>query len=126
MKNRVLIVDDEEILLDLYEQNLEKFGYLVERAESGNEAIEKLSNMDFNLVLSDIKMPNGDGKDVLNHVRNKLNLEIPVIMLTKYTNGTSKKFMGLGADTILFKPISMDDLMNTIMIYLPSAKDKSA
>lgn len=126
MGNNVLIVDDEISLLEIYERIIKDFGYNVIKANSGDEAIRALNTHAIDLVLSDMRMANGDGLDVIKHVRNELQSHIPVIILTGFSNQSQNEIIAQGADTILFKPISLNDLINTILIYLPQTKQASA
>ncbi|RME26369.1 MAG: response regulator, partial [Deltaproteobacteria bacterium] len=65
----ILVVDDEEIVGKRLRQVLEKAGYEVEVFTSGREAVERLSEREFDIVVSDIRMDDVDGMDVLDAVR---------------------------------------------------------
>ncbi|HEX2695899.1 MAG TPA: response regulator, partial [Acidobacteriota bacterium] len=79
----ILIVDDEKSLLDLLSVVFKKEGYGVKTAISGPRAREILEKEDVDLVITDIKMPQMSGMDVLKFVKGR-DSEIPVIMITAY------------------------------------------
>jgi CheY-like chemotaxis protein len=80
MKNRVLVVDDEDGIRLLYKKELEEEGCKVELAASGEEAIERLSNNSIDLVLLDIKMPGMDGFEVLRIVKERWYFARPTLI----------------------------------------------
>src|SRR5205809_8126465 len=80
-KGRVLIVDDEPGLLEIYGDLLEKAGYQVETAGDGRAALKRLLSGQFNLVLSDISMPDMDGLHLLRAVREH-DLDVPIVLMT--------------------------------------------
>src|SRR4030042_2150633 len=84
-KEKVLIIDDEEYILNLSRDILTKSRYTVKTAHNGNEGIKLFEKEPFDLILTDIKMPKIDGLDVIRHVRT-VNKEIPIIVITG--NGT--------------------------------------
>lgn len=82
-KKVILTIDDEEHILDLLEYNLEKNGYEVLRAETGEKGLAILKTMQVDLVLLDYMLPGMDGIEVLKSLRADKNLSaMPVIMLT--------------------------------------------
>ena len=81
---RILLVDDMRDVRLLYERRLEREGFRVETASSGNEAIGKLGHgHGFHLVITDLNMPDGDGRDLVEHIRDSShNQLLPVLMFT--------------------------------------------
>src|SRR5204862_4580347 len=77
---RLLVVDDEENLRITTAAILEKEGYTVHTASSGDEAIALLGNADYDLVLTDLHMEHGEGLAVLNEIRRKAPLTISVVL----------------------------------------------
>ncbi len=71
VKNRILVVDDEEALRMVLSSELEGEGYKVSNAADGQEAINTLTSNEFDLVLLDIKMPNVDGFEVLKYIKER-------------------------------------------------------
>jgi CheY-like chemotaxis protein len=80
---KILIVDDEESIRFLYKEELEEEGYLVECAQNGEEALEKLSIFKPDLISLDIKMPVMDGIEALKRIREKERY-LPIILCSAY------------------------------------------
>lgn len=117
-KNRVnamkklLIVEDEENLRDLYAEDLEESGYNVIKAANGKEAINLVRSQPFDLIIMDIRMPEMDGIETLGKIIT-MEKKIPVIIYTAYSNYKSN-FMTWTADAYLTKSTNLDDLKNKI------------
>ena len=80
---KILVVDDEESIRFLYKEELEEEGYIVECAQNGEEALEKLSLFKPDLISLDIKMPVMDGIEALKRIREKERL-LPIILCSAY------------------------------------------
>ena len=80
---KILIVDDEESIRFLYKEELEEEGYIVECAQNGEEALEKLSLFKPDLISLDIKMPVMDGIEALKRIREK-ERQFPIILFSAY------------------------------------------
>ena len=110
MDKRVLVVDDEKPIADILQFNLEKEGYDVVCAYDGEEALEKVEEQKFDLVLLDIMLPNKDGMEVCREIRKKY--EMPIIMLTAKDSEIDKVLgLELGADDYVTKPFSARELI---------------
>ncbi len=110
-KVRILLVEDKQNLRRMLRQSLEAEGYAVEEAASVPQAIDRLNNERFQLILSDLKMPGGSGHDVLKHALEQ-DPNLPVVMLTAYgTIGDAVAAMKVGAFDFLSKPVDPDHLM---------------
>ena len=110
----VLIVDDEESLRQSLEKVLKNAGYLTIVAISGNEALELLGRQPIDLVLSDLKMPNGDGLELLKSIKKKFP-DIEVILLTGYgTIETAVEAMKEGAYDFITKPPKKAVILSTV------------
>lgn len=110
MKKRILLVDDEKNILKVMSASLKKEGYDVETARSGEEAIGKIGNNRYNLVITDYKLPRINGLDLIQELKSK-DPELPIIILTAY--GTIEKAveaMKKGAYNYLTKPINLEEL----------------
>jgi two-component system alkaline phosphatase synthesis response regulator PhoP/two-component system response regulator VicR len=113
MGKKVLIVDDEEIIRKFLRINLLKWGYEVKEATDGNQALEQLGKEPYDLLISDVLMPNKNGWEVLKAVRsNPETKDMPVIILTA-KNEDADMFQGyeLGANYYMTKPFTKDQLL---------------
>lgn len=84
MKRRILLVDDEENIRFFYKEELQDEGFDVDLAENGYEAIEKVKENDYDLVLLDIKMPGIDGIETLTQIKS-IKRDLPVILCSAYS-----------------------------------------
>ncbi|MGD8257569.1 MAG: response regulator transcription factor [Desulfobacterales bacterium] len=107
-KERILVVDDEEDILELVKYNLEKEGYQVTGALSGEEALKKARSNDFDLIVLDLMLPGIDGLDVTKSLKNDQNTRnVPLVMLTaKGEEADIVTGLELGADDYITKPFS--------------------
>ncbi len=109
---KLLIVEDEENLRDLYEEDLIDSGYDVAKVSNGKEAIDLLRGEKFDLIIMDIRMPEMDGIETLGKVIT-MEKKIPVIIYTAYSNYKSN-FMTWTADAYLTKSSNLDELKKKI------------
>lgn len=122
---RILIVDDEQSLLKQLKQIFESQRYSVDTASDGEEALDKLFETPFDLIILDIMMPRMDGLTVLEHIR-KSEIDTPVLMLTAKGDAKDKvKGLDLGADDYLAKPFSLDELLARVRALLRRSSSQS-
>ncbi|MER3446886.1 MAG: hypothetical protein C4291_08620 [Candidatus Dadabacteria bacterium] len=111
---RALVVDDERLILKIISDILTKEGYQVTTAFNCNRALDLLKENLFHVVLTDIRMPEKNGIDLLEGIR-ALNPDLPVIMMTGFASlGTAMKAMQLGAFDYLTKPLDYNKLKSII------------
>ena len=107
---RLLIVDDDQLMRSALYESLSSFGYGVETAENGADALVKFKDGQFAAVITDMRMPKMSGMDVLRGVK-KISPRTPVILITAYgTVNTAVEAMKEGAAEFIMKPFSLDDL----------------
>jgi len=107
----VLIVDDEEDLLNMYKELLEREGYRVYTASSSKEALEKVRKSKFHLAILDIVLPDIQG-DILAREIKKLNEKISIIFITGYPEFQNCiDTLDIGVAEILLKPITRSELL---------------
>lgn len=100
----ILVVDDQQDLQELLTRILAKEGYSVDSAADGEEALGKLRERSFNLVLTDVKMPGLNGFDLIQLIKKEFP-SIGVIVMTAYGDSyTVKDALLLGADEYITKP----------------------
>ncbi len=113
----VLVVDDESRMVEFIAMNLELEGFRVVRAANGSEALEKASREHPDLVLLDIMMPEMDGFETLEGLRETSS--VPVIFLTAKNEEVDRiKGLDLGADDYITKPFSPRELVSRIRAVL--------
>jgi two-component system, response regulator, stage 0 sporulation protein F len=109
---RILLVDDEEHIRLLFKEELEEEGYLIDTAANGFEALDKLRENRFDLVVLDIKMPGMDGIQTLSEIK-KTNKDQHVILCSAY--GEFKQdFSSWVSDAYVVKSADTRELKNTI------------
>jgi len=120
-KSRILVVDDEAVVQQVVLDFLEMKGFEVVGADNGKEAIERLSETHFDLVLSDIRMPEMDGLELLKNVK-KNYPGIGMIMFTGFADiHAAVDAMKLGAYDYVAKPFNFDELLINVERALEKA-----
>lgn len=109
---RILIVDDEENVRMLFKEELEDEGYTTDLASNGYEAIEKVKNNSYDVVILDIKMPGIDGIQTLNEIK-KIKINQPVILCSAYGE-FRQDFASWASDAYVVKSADMSELKETI------------
>ena len=106
MPKRILLVDDEPLILKGLKYSLEQDGYQTDSAMDGEEALEKFFSGEYDLILLDVMLPGVDGIEVCQRVRERSN--VPIIMLTAKGEDMDK-ILGLeyGADDYMTKPFNI-------------------
>jgi len=113
-KKRVLVVDDDKVLLKSFKEVLESEGYLVDTAMTGREAIGKSEANFYNLTLIDIRLADMEGTELLMRIR-ETTPKMVKIMITGYPSlESAKDSVNKGADGYLLKPVNMAELLNMI------------
>jgi DNA-binding response OmpR family regulator len=123
-RRRILVVDDEERMVRFIRLNLEHDGFLVSEAFNGKEAIQKMRDLTPDLILLDVMMPDLDGFEVLETIREISN--VPVIMLTaKGEEDDRVRGLELGADDYVTKPFSPRELVSRAKAVLRRTESAS-
>jgi two-component system response regulator (stage 0 sporulation protein F) len=119
---RILVVDDEEGARELFNTILTDEGYEVTLANNGQDALSRMVNGAYDLVVTDIKMPGMDGLQLLQELR-KTGSQVDVIMVTAYGEVESYlKAMSLGAAEYINKPIRIKELKRIVHKVLTERK----
>lgn len=118
----ILIIDDEQAIRNALRDIFELEDYVVEEAKDGIEALAKLKQGKFEVVICDIKMPKMDGMDVLERIQ-AISPDIPVVMISGHGNiETAVEAVKKGAFDYISKPLDM----NRILITVRNAQDRSS
>ena len=111
---RILVVDDEEIIRDMLFDTITQAGYTVKTAKDGSDAIAQIGNESFDIVITDIKMPDIGGMELLIRVR-RTNPNVCVLLMTAY--GTIKSAINaikLCAHDYICKPFELSKMKNIV------------
>ncbi len=106
----VLVIEDEKGISGLIKEALVRHGHCVETAEDGREGIRKFESGRFDLVITDVLMPEVDGLGVLRHIRSTPRRRTPVIGMS----GTPWFLNDTGFDRVLAKPFSLQKLVDCV------------
>ena len=118
MNESILIVEDEAALRATLSDRLRGEGYVVETAADGHEAVEKASNLPFDLIILDLMLPSRSGLDVCRDIR-QAGMATPILMLTARSETTDKVVgLKLGADDYVTKPFESAELLARIEVLL--------
>ena len=111
-KNRILIVDDDEVVRWSYQRSLQSVCCDVAAASDGEEALQTMERNPFDVVLLDLRMPGLDGLSVLRAIKQKWP-ESEVVIITGYpTVDSAKEAVRLGAHDYIAKPIGPQDVID--------------
>ena len=111
---RILLIDDDETILIPFQHILQDEGYQVDTASNGREALEKAWETEYQMVISDIKLPDVQGIEVARKIRKQYK-DIRLIIITGFPNlADSLETIDLGIDEILIKPIKPDELLRAV------------
>ncbi len=125
MPHKILLVDDEPLNLDLLEQELTELGYVIEKADGGRAALDKLAAVSPDLILLDYQMPGMNGIEVLTEIRKTLG-DLPVVMITAYaTIERAVEAIKSGADDFITKPFDPEHLALVVKKALERVRLKS-
>jgi DNA-binding NtrC family response regulator len=124
-KGKVLVIDDEAIVRLSCDRTLSPEGYEVRLAKNGFEGMEMLAKEGFDLVLTDLKMPDMDGIEVLRTIKERWP-ETEVVVITGYqTVDTAVKSIKLGAFDYIEKPFTPDGLLSAVANALSNRKKQT-
>jgi two-component system response regulator HydG len=110
MKEKILVVDDEQSHRTMLRAVLTKEGYDISEADDGNSAVKAVDDKSFDLILMDIRMTDMDGIEAMGEIK-KMSPSIPIIMMTAYASvKTAVEALKSGAYDYLTKPLDIDEL----------------
>lgn len=121
MNQKILLIDDDLLVLASFERLLKSEGYEVISASNYNEAIKRIQNGEFDLVLSDIRMPGKNGVEMVQDIQQRLTEagknDLPIIFITGYAEMSDLLNANFHGE-VLNKPIDNELLLATIREYL--------
>lgn len=109
-KGKILVVDDDNLIKDFLKESLSRLNHQVDLASSGDEALDKIKKTEYDIILSDIRMPKMSGMELLKATR-KFSPYAKIMLMTAYgTIENAVEAMKLGAFDYIQKPFSVDDI----------------
>lgn len=121
---RILIVDDEDIVLKSCLRVLQKLDYEIDTAYSGQTALDNLEKKKYDIVVTDLMMPGMDGMQLLEEIKKRYP-DVIVIIFTGYaTVDTTRQALKAGAFDYIPKPFTPDELRNVVDNAVKSLKNK--
>ena len=122
-KARILVVDDDPMILELLVTRLDLAGYQVASARDGHEALKRIADVQPHCMILDVNMPRLDGFGVLSHLKSTGRiLNLPVMVLTaRYQASDVQEAIRLGAKDFLAKPFKDNQLFMRVERLLRSA-----
>lgn len=119
MGKRILLIDDEDLVLRSVEKLMKRSGYEVVVCKNGEEALTKFQETTFDLIISDIRMPGINGVETLKKLRDRSNQQKrkhpKEILITGFAEeGTNEEAELLGVSEYLYKPFDVRDFMSAV------------
>ena len=124
---KILLVDDDLILLEIGNASLQKAGFGVDLARNGREAISRLNQSSYDLVVTDLEMPELDGFELIEQIRSREDSKyLPVIVITGTEVSTSlERAYSVGATSFVSKPINWQALFHHVRYVLRASRQKA-
>jgi len=123
MAERILVVDDDDGVRDALSEFLRSLGYVVVPVASGEEALTEFGKNAFDVVIADLIMPNMDGMELLQRIREIKNEEVTFLMITGHPSiNTAVEAINRGADDYITKPFHLED----VKLRISKALEKQA
>ena len=117
-KERILVVDDEEIIRDFIKETLEEYGHHVLCADNAKSGLALVKDQDFDLAFLDLKMPGMDGADLLREIK-AIKPRLSVILITGYPESEiMARALEQGPFGIMNKPFSESDLLDCVHTFI--------
>lgn len=121
-KKDILIVDDDKSILNIFTRILQKQGYNMDTAETGQEAMEKIQNQKYDLALIDVKLPDTNGTDLISKMHAG-NPDTVLIAVTGFPSlDDANRVIDRGAAAYLVKPVKSEELIRIIAEKLDKQK----
>jgi CheY-like chemotaxis protein len=123
---KILLADDSTIVRMVVSMHLKRFtGARITEAVNGRDALIKLAQEQFDLLLTDINMPEMNGIELIRHIRMGLKICIPIIIITTKGEVRDRELgMSLGANGYLTKPLSVKDLIMAVVDQLEEKRSR--
>jgi DNA-binding NtrC family response regulator len=124
-KYRILVLDDEPIVCKRLKPSLEKLGYEVETFTESPQALKRIEECNFDIVVTDLKMENIDGIQILESVKRKNPATIVIVITGFVTAEAVKDVLKKGAFDFIAKPFRLEDLRSVILKAINKIEEQS-
>ena len=115
MRKKILVIDDEELIIKSLAKLLEKNGFEVFVAKNGQDALAIVEGENFNLIIADIRMPGMSGVETIESIYENTKKKTPVIFITGYADKEiEQKAESLKPVAYIYKPFDISELVNKI------------
>ena len=111
---KILVVDDEDAIREVISEEFEMAGAKVDQANNGRKAFDMLKAANYDVVFSDVRMPNGDGVELINNIFQKLNPKPLVYLCTGFSDLSEAEAKKIGVKEVFSKPFNMDFIIGKI------------
>lgn len=118
---KVLVVDDEPVLREMIASEFQMRGFETVEAGSGRDGLELVRRQHIDVVVSDIRMPNGDGVSLLKGIKALDDNQTAVFLMSGYSDYSLEQIKALGAEELFPKPCRLDHIIDTVERYLQIA-----
>lgn len=110
----ILVVDDEADLVAVIADELDLHGFTVLRAEGKEQALKLLASHKVDMIISDVRMPDGDGIEFFETVKSTVAKDIPFVFMTGFPDLSVREATKKGAFALILKPFHLSELVETI------------
>ncbi len=114
---KILIVDDEELIREILAEAFMLYGAVVDLAESGNDALTKVNNNKYDMIITDIRMPNGDGFHLLENIKKMPEPHPKLFVCSAYNDLSPARIKELGITKIFTKPFELSKLLSAVASF---------
>ena len=117
-KECILVIDDDEIIRELFKETLQSSGYMVITAQDGTEALELVNSWSFDLIFTDLKMPRMDGAETFRRIR-QIDSSVPIVIITGYPlSELMEQVLEQGPFGVMRKPFDALDIQRSADSFL--------
>ena len=121
-KINILVIDDEQLIRELFKETLEELGHIVMCAKTGSDGLELVKKHDFDIVFLDLKMPGMDGAELFRQIRT-IRPHLPVTIITGYPESDMMaRALEQGPFGVMKKPFSESDIIAGVETFIRTAQ----
>lgn len=114
MPKKILIVDDEPMIREIFKEAFEAIGFVVYEAQNGREAFRLIQQNPCDCVLSDVRMPGGDGVELAKNIHHLAGPKPKIFLVTGFSDLNTQKATEWGVEKVFDKPFDFKDVLDQI------------